>query len=240
MDKLVNNVLDKYLNDDRKFIYGFADLRGLLKDQYKVYGYGISIGKKLDDTIIDNIVSGPTMQYYTLYKSINDELFQLTSNIQEDLGKLGINSLGLPPSLSPEVSDSDEYKKHLKVDVSHKMVATRAGLGWIGRTDLFISHKFGPRLRLTSILIDSEPPYINEPVVDNECGSCSLCVEYCPATAASGDGWSVKMKREDFFDAFKCRDMCEKQAGNINVNSLICGVCVSICPVGQRNYDNKK
>jgi epoxyqueuosine reductase len=237
MNELIGNILNKYLDDN--FIFGFADLRGILKDQYKNYGYGISIGKKLDDSIIDEIVSGPTVQYYYLYKSINDELFQLTTEIQAELEKHGINSLILPPTMSMESSDSAEYKEHLTVDISHKMVATRAGLGWIGRTDLFVSHKFGPRLRLTSILIDSEPPYLDDPVVDNECGSCSLCVDYCPANAATGDGWSVKMRREDFFDAFKCRDMCKKQSGNINVNSLICGICVSICPVGKRIYNNK-
>ena len=239
MDGLLNSVLNKYLSDDQSYIYGFADLRGLLKDKYKPYGYGISIGKRLDDSIIDAIVSGPTIEYYNLYKSINNDLFHVTSEIQIELKKLGINSLILPPTMSMENTDSDEYKKHLKVDVSHKMVATRAGLGWIGRTDLFVSRKFGPRLRLTSILIDAEPPFYNAPVEENECGSCSLCAEYCPANAATGDGWSVKMKREDFFDAFKCMDMCKEQAGNINVNSLICGVCVSICPIGQRIYNNK-
>jgi epoxyqueuosine reductase len=239
MEGLLNSVLNKYLYDDQSYIFGFADLKGLLKDQYNAYGYGISIGKKLDDSIIDEIVSGPTIQYYNHYKAINDELFQVTSEIHSELNKLGINSLILPPTMSMESSASAKYKEHLTVDISHKMVATRAGLGWIGRTDLFVSHKFGPRIRLTSILIDSEPPYLKEPVVDNECGSCSLCAEYCPANAATGDGWSVKMQREDFFDAFKCRDMCKKQSGNINVNSLICGVCVSICPIGQRIYINK-
>ena len=34
------------------------------------------------------------------------------------------------------------------------MIATRAGLGWIGKTDLFISKDIGARLRLVSILID--------------------------------------------------------------------------------------
>ena len=43
------------------------------------------------------------------------------------------------------------------VDISHKMVATRAGLGWIGKADLFISSRFGPRLRLVSILINKKP-----------------------------------------------------------------------------------
>jgi epoxyqueuosine reductase len=239
MNELVNSIVNKYLSDSDNFIYGFADLRGLLKEQYKAYGYGISIGKKLDDSILDDILSGPTVRYYDHYKSANQELFQIALNIQSDLKNLGINSLVMYPSLPPGVTDTDEYKKSLKVDISHKMVATSSGLGWIGRTDLFVSHKFGPRLRLTSILIESELSCLNKPVVDNNCGSCSLCVEYCPANAATGDGWSVKMKREDFFDAFKCQDKCTEFSKNINVSSQICGICVSVCPIGQRNYNNK-
>jgi epoxyqueuosine reductase QueG len=47
---------------------------------------------------------------------------------------------------------------------SHKMVATRAGLGWIGKTDLFVSNKYGPRVRLASIRIDAPVSSINKPI----------------------------------------------------------------------------
>ena len=33
----------------------------------------------------------------------------------------------------------DKSLPNLRYDISHKMVATRAGLGWIGKTDLFVS-----------------------------------------------------------------------------------------------------
>jgi epoxyqueuosine reductase QueG len=32
------------------------------------------------------------------------------------------------------------------------MAATRAGIGWIGKKDLLVSEKFGPRNRLASVL----------------------------------------------------------------------------------------
>jgi len=64
--------------------------------------------------------------------------------IQADLERSGIESLILPPTISFKVRGYEQYLEKLTYDLSHKMVATRAGLGWIGKTDLFISEAFGP------------------------------------------------------------------------------------------------
>jgi hypothetical protein len=57
-----------------------------------------------------------------------------------------------PPTLSPETEGYAEYLKTLTIDVSHKIVTTRAEVGWICKTDLFISGVSGPRSRLISYL----------------------------------------------------------------------------------------
>jgi epoxyqueuosine reductase QueG len=43
-------------------------------------------------------------------------------------------------------------------DLPHKTVATRAGLGWVGKSALLISDRFGAALRLTSVLTDAPLP----------------------------------------------------------------------------------
>ena len=61
----------------------------------------------------------------------------------------------------------------------HKTAATQAGLGWIGKTALFVSPRLGPRLRLATVFTDAELP-VGEPVTEGRCGSCRRCVDACP------------------------------------------------------------
>jgi len=116
------------------------------------------------------------------------------------------------------------------------MVATRAGLGWIGKTDLFISPVFGARLRLTSILISKDVLSALKPIDKSRCGNCSICVDKCPAQAATGQHWDINTDRDIFFDAFKCREKCGELAKiHLKVDRRICGICVAVCPIGRIN-----
>jgi epoxyqueuosine reductase QueG len=230
---MIEEILRKNLIPANQFIFGFADLRGLLSEKYDGFHYGISIGKKLDDKIIDNIKIGPTLEYYNYYKRINTGLSELTEKIHSDLSKEGIDSLRINPTVLEGTEEcSEEYLRTLTVDISHKMVATRAGLGWIGKSDLFVSRAFGPRLRLVSMLLHQKPDHLPVPVEKSECGKCMLCVTKCPAKAATGKLWNTAIHRDDFFNAHKCREKCAELAHKkFNIDVRICGICVSVCPI---------
>jgi len=92
----------------------------------------------------------------------------------------------------------------LRFDFSHKMAATRAGLGWIGKTALFISEKYGPRARLATVLTDFPVSVCANPIEESKCTDCDLCVRICPAQAANGPAWNINIDRNDFFDPFAC------------------------------------
>lgn len=234
---MIRNIVKKNLIPPENFIFGFADLIGLLDKKFDGFQYGISIGKKLDDRIIDDIKDGPTIEYYNHYNQVNSELADLTGKIHADLQEAGIDSMVIRPTISHGQEGYDEeYLKTLTVEISHKMVATRAGLGWIGKSDLFISKAFGPRLRLVSILLRQNPGTDSKPVEKSRCGKCDICVVKCPANAANGKLWNVKIHRNEFFDAHKCREKCNELAKyKLNVDARICGLCVSICPFGTKN-----
>ena len=51
-DAMLQEIIDKNLIPACQFIYGFADLRGLLAKEFEEYPFGISIGKKLDDSFV--------------------------------------------------------------------------------------------------------------------------------------------------------------------------------------------
>lgn len=240
---LLREIIEKNLVPREDFILGFAELHGLINKGFDGFNYGISIGKRLDDRIIDKIVDGPTIEYFNYYNNINKELAELTSKISSDMSVAGIESKAIEPTIHIRKGDPgyEEYLKTLTTDLSHKLVATRAGLGWIGKTDLFISEKFGPRLRLVSLLLKDDPGICSAPFNESKCGRCIVCVERCPASAASGKSWNIHTYRDEFFNAQKCRKMCaEMGKKRLNVDERICGICIAVCPLGKKINKNEK
>lgn len=232
MQNKIIEIVKRHLIPSGNYMYGFSDLTGLLSSKFDDYKWGISLGRKLDSTIIDRISEGPTMEYYLHYKAINEELSVLSGRISEDLKNNGFENLRLPPSVSTQQLDTI-YSATLRTDISHKMVATRAGLGWIGKTDLLITKKFGPRLRLTTILLKDQVIPESKPIDISRCGTCNICVDTCPAKAANGKIWDITVEREEFFDPWKCQQQCaEFGRTRLSADARVCGICVAVCPIG--------
>ena len=238
MTDILEKIVIDHLFPAENYIWGFANLTGLLQNKFKGFDFGISIGQKLDSLIVDKVVNGPTPEYYLHYKKANQDLAILTKQISEDLNKNDIETLNIDPTVSTSELDT-VYFKTLRTDLSHKMVATRAGLGWIGKTDLFISKKFGPRLRLVSILLKTPVKSKSKPFDISHCGNCNICVEICPAKAANGKLWDITVEREEFFDPWKCRNQCaEFGRTKLGINARICGICVAACPIGRKKSED--
>jgi epoxyqueuosine reductase len=229
-------IIEKHLVPRHEYILGFADLRGLLPNKYSDFKYGISIGKHLDNKIVDSLINGPTLEYFDHYKDVNKHLTELSERIHDSLKRMNIKSLPIVPTISLRSKEYEKYLQSLTFDISHKMVATRAGLGWIGKTDLLISKEFGPRIRLVSILLEQDPGCLGKPIEKSRCGNCNICVVKCPAQAANGLKWDITIQRDKFFDAFKCREKCGELARQqLKIDERICGLCISACPIGNNN-----
>jgi epoxyqueuosine reductase QueG len=228
----IRNIIEKHLQPGEEFIYGFADLTNIIDNSFGDFRYGISIGKKLNDRVVNGVISGPTLEYYQHYREINIELAALSHKICNDLQSIGVETMFTEPTVTTAELDTI-YADTLKTSLSHKMVATRAGLGWIGKSDLFVSRAFGPRLRLVSILTSTLLECNEPPVEKSRCGACKICMDRCPAKAINGKLWDISVGREEFFDAFKCREMC-KELGEkyLKMDVRVCGICVAVCPFG--------
>jgi epoxyqueuosine reductase QueG len=56
----------------------------------------------------------------------------------------------------------------------------------------------------------------------------------CPGLAANGKLWDDSVDRDEFYDAFKCRDTCRKLSRDrLDKKVSLCGICVSVCPYGK-------
>jgi epoxyqueuosine reductase len=235
----LNEKINSLLPDPDNYLIGFADMKNMLTERYKDFNYCIAIGKKLDDKIIDSIISGPTREYLKLYRDTNKELNYSAEKISTLLASMNAESLVVPPTIG-EANLTGEIEKTLDYGFSHKKTGTRSGLGWIGKTDLFISEQFGPRIRLASVLTNYPLPLEKDPVERSMCGACDLCVTVCPAQAANGALWDINVNREDFFDPYKCRDKCrELSLKNIGKDITICGMCISVCPYGRNQQQGR-
>ena len=62
-----------------------------------------------------------------------------------------------------------------------KVLAARAGIGWMGKHTNVITRNFGSWVFLGEILIDAELEY-DTPML-NYCGSCTACLDACPTQA---------------------------------------------------------
>lgn len=234
IENLVKETIEEVLGEKRPYILGFSHVKGHVPEKAEGLEFCITIGLKLDDDIIDRIAEGPTTEYFKHYWEINENLRTMSEKIQDAIvTRLGRKALAMLPTVLTDEIKTEKFQRGLGSDFSHKIGATQSGLGWIGKTALFVSKRFGPRLRLVSILTDF-PLDTGAPINESLCGECTVCVDQCPGAAGSGIKWEKGMKREDFFNAHGCAEVCKKLTKErVGEERLICGICVAVCPFGK-------
>jgi ferredoxin len=121
-------------------------------------------------------------------------------------------------------------------DFSHKMAATKAGLGWVGKNSLFVSRRYGCGLFLSSVLTDRMFRTGN-PATESSCGGCTECVRACPYGAIKGETWYPGLDRDSLIDAFLCSRKREEFIPELGYKHP-CGLCIRACPVNFNNIEH--
>lgn len=216
------NILKKY----DTVIYGFAYVGDVASCNFKNFPYAITIGLPLTPTIVDNIISGPNQVYYDEYLSINDRLDLITEQLKDEIEKQGYLAYAIPSSKRTDfVNISGEFP--------HKTAAVRGGLGWIGKSSLLITRKYGPRVRISTVLTNI--PFQTDNVLEkNYCGICRKCTDACPSGAIVGNLWSEGIARKELIDVEKC-DLW-KISNYSQFHGHVCGICVAVCPHGNKKH----
>ena len=225
--------LKSFLIERGAGLVGFADLESEPADVRNGLPRGVSITVALSPSIIAGIVGGPTEEYWHEYNRVNRLLNKLAQQTVEWIENRGFEAIDRPAT----VDDIDEHS--LFSLLPHKTVATRAGLGWIGKSALLITKEYGAAIRLASVVTDA-PFASGIAQTKSLCGRCMVCAKACPADAPLGKNWNANICREDFFDAVACYKNSLKM-GQMVCNSraaVICGICVAVCPYTQ-NYIRK-
>jgi epoxyqueuosine reductase QueG len=181
--------------------------------------FGISLGVRLSDSVIDGISTGPTRIYLHHYRQVNYLLDRASLRLGSFIQNMGYRSLAIPAS---QIVDWNRQVGHF----SHKMAAVRSGLAWIGRNNLAVSPDYGSRVRYATVLTDM--PIETGGPLELGCGSCRDCIETCPANAI----------RETFssYDMNSCLEKLRWFSKSLNIGQYICGICVKACkgPKGEK------
>ncbi len=186
------------------------------------YPMAISILMRLDPLVVRGLRHGPTPDYQQEYQRVNLALNDATGTLVAVLTAHGHAAVRVPATMER----TNGHKPF-----PHKTAATRAGLGWIGKTALLVSPEFGPAVRLASVFTDLELPH-GEPVTESRCGDCRACVDACPAGCGRDVLWRPGMARELLFDAGACSRHMTLFTG---VEAEICGICIAACPYTLRH-----
>jgi len=200
-------------------LFGVAELAGLPErhcslppETLRGLDRAVSVAFHLSDRVLEDLVDGPTKLYFFHYQRVNILLDELGLKIMNFIQDRGFEALPIPAS---QIIDWEKQRAH----VSHKHIAARAGIGWIGRNNLLVSPRFGSRQRLLTVLTNL--PLKTDQPLDRGCGECRACVSSCPSR-------SIKERPEDF-DHLGCYQMMRALVKKAGINQNICGLCVKAC-----------
>lgn len=204
-------------------IFGYSDLSGIPGLPFPDLRIGITLGIKLDPVAVLAITATESgTVYVNEYESVNERLLHLSEATASYIVGLGYSADFIPPT-----ANYNDPRK-LFAPFPHKTAATRAGLGWIGRSALLVTKDFGPAVRITTVFTDA-PLKTGDPVEKSYCGRCTECLKACPAGAGTGKNWRPGISRDEIFDAVACLNY-----GRSLGERRICGICIAACPWTKR------
>ena len=108
--------------------------------------------------------------------------------------------------------------------------AVRAGLGWIGKSSLLITPRFGPYTFISIILINIELAY--DAPMEARCGDCIHCIEACP-TGALCAPYTLDARRCISYHTIESKSPCTINPGS---NIFGCNHCIRACPWGDKTH----
>jgi epoxyqueuosine reductase QueG len=180
--------------------------------------YAISFAVSLSRKILDTITNKPNHLYYFHYQRVNTLIDSIALKINDFIQKAAYSALPIPAS---QIIDWESQT----ASVSHRDIAYAAGLGWRGKNNLIVSHRYGATLRLGSVLTDI--PLKTDIPVKNDCGTCSICINSCPALALSTNGYDKK----------SCEKKLKEFMKTEKIGQMVCGICVRACPTQNKEIN---
>ena len=182
--------------------------------------YAISIAVKLSDAVLKTIDQAPSFMYFQHYRTANALLDSIAFRLARKIEEYGY--LAMPVAASQSLGKNNPYRGV----IPHKTVAALSGLGFVGKSGLFLTEKYGSKVRFATVLT-SLPLQSESPIIENGCGDCTACQKACPAGAIFGTLPTKDGERN--FDPEKCSHYMKEHFQDVGRGS-VCGICIKVCP----------
>lgn len=213
--------VEKYLLGLGASKVGYANVDGLASELIDLPN-GISLVLKLPKKAMQLVKDEDYEAYWKCFHAKVAELSKIAVKGEEYIKNLGYDAFALTMT-----RNECDMKKLLSI-LPYKTIATKSGLGWIGRSALFVTPEFGSAVVLGAILTDM-PLEFGKPITDSQCEDCTNCQDACPVKAINPQKWNDRLNREDIIDIDACFEyiMDQYKAG------LGCTKCMSECRLTQ-------
>ncbi len=199
---------------------------------FQSYPRAVSLRFRLVNEVVESIADHTNrslvMNYiHHVYSVVNHRLDQAALSVAGFLAEQGHLSFPVPAS---QVLSFETYTGL----VPHKTAAHLAGLGWIGKSALLVTKDCGPRVRFATVYTDAPLPTDTPQKV--RCGTCSVCVDACPAHAFTGNNFDYEKPRDHIYDAAACNRYMKERRLSLLGKTVFggnCGLCIQVCPFGK-------
>jgi epoxyqueuosine reductase len=115
-------------------------------------------------------------------------------------------------------------------ELSDRAVAVRAGIGWSGKNCAVMTPEFGSYVYLGEMI--TTIPFAPDSPMEDQCGSCTACIEACP-TGALVQGGQINAQRCIAFLTQTKAVIPEEFRDKIGNRVYGCDSCQTSCPVNK-------
>ncbi len=192
-----------------------ADPRLLLPGARSIIVLGVPMGLKEQDPIFE-------VASYAHYIDYHEAIVPMAETLIERIRDLC----------------GSDFASRICVDSSpilERSLAVRAGLGWIGKSSMFIAPGYGSALFLCEILTELDfPP--DPPYTRDGCGSCRRCADRCPNGCIDPETRTIRADRCATYLTIEHKgEFTEEQSALVGTHLFGCDECLRACPHNSRN-----
>ena len=215
-------VLKDYLIGEGISKVGFTKVN---LSEFPSLDYGVALVLKLPRQAIQLLLDDEFKRYWKIFYNQIDILTDIALKAESLIKDNGYDAF----ALTMQRNECDMEK--LLSKLPYKTLATTSGLGWVGRSALFVCEEYGSAVALSGILTDM-PLDVGQPITDSYCDDCEECQKACPVDAINPTKWNARLNRSDIIDI----DVCSQYVIDQFKSGLGCSKCLCNCRLTQEYY----
>lgn len=211
----INIEIEQQLRNENVDIIHFVDISMLDIEQNRGLPFAILIGIAINPHFLEKVCNTPNYIH-----TIDDEYAQTESRVGLIADKLANNLISSGYEALSQSDNGLMVENAFDFDTKtsalpHKTIAILSGIGYIGKSNLFITEEFGSAQCLGSVLTNAPLTVARNNILQPKCDSCTVCQNICPQKALHGMCWNTNVSRDEIIDVYNC---------------ITCLKCLAYCP----------